>query len=370
MFVHHLLTDLLQSISTFKGDLSAVTVPAFVVSGISLVEAPSYLVEQPKELMNIAAQSDAASRTIAVLKWYLATFRAQFGKRDGRRKKPLNPVLGELFLGHFQDEGGKTEVIIEQVSHHPPITAFRISNKHHGMSLEGYYVQKTYFKSTVRIERYGPTILHIDKWNEDYLITHPALQLQGFIPPPPYMELNKTCYVIGSNDYIAEIDFSGKGWFFGKKHSLVSKLRKADDSKEALFTITGQWELGEMKIRDHIGKEFDKIDTIEPAKFSAIQLRTVEEQDPLESRRVWKPVADAVAKGDFTTVGREKSRIEEEQREARKAEAAEGKTWQPRYFKQVDHWIEAEHLLQKVGLSLNKDDTKGIWRWTGNEIMA
>ena len=62
-------------------------------------------------------------------------------------KKPLNPVLGELFYGHWPDRGGRgrTELVVEQVSHHPPITAYYISNKEKGLALQGHNAQKTSF---------------------------------------------------------------------------------------------------------------------------------------------------------------------------------------------------------------------------------
>lgn len=43
----------------------------------------------------------------------------------GSEKKPLNPVLGELFYGTWPDENGRGETILvsEQVSHHPPIVS-------------------------------------------------------------------------------------------------------------------------------------------------------------------------------------------------------------------------------------------------------
>jgi hypothetical protein len=39
--------------------------------------------------------------------------------------RPLNPVLGELFFGQWPNRNGRGETLlaVEQVSHHPPITA-------------------------------------------------------------------------------------------------------------------------------------------------------------------------------------------------------------------------------------------------------
>ena len=42
--------------------------------------------------------------------------------------QPLNPVLGELFYGTWPDRDGRgeTELIVEQVSHHPPIVSLLV----------------------------------------------------------------------------------------------------------------------------------------------------------------------------------------------------------------------------------------------------
>jgi hypothetical protein len=50
-----------------------------------------------------------------------------------RRMKPLNPFLGELFIGKWKDEAGTTRLVAEQVSHHPPATACNIWNDEHGV---------------------------------------------------------------------------------------------------------------------------------------------------------------------------------------------------------------------------------------------
>lgn len=53
-----------------------------------------------------------------MLKWFLTTLRQQYASRSeqyGNEKKPLNPFLGELFLGKWEDEAGTTELISEQV---------------------------------------------------------------------------------------------------------------------------------------------------------------------------------------------------------------------------------------------------------------
>ena len=67
----------------------------------------------------------------------------------GSEKKPLNPVLGELFYGIWPDRHGRgrTDLTVEQVSHHPPITAFWIRNAAKGLTLQGHSAQRTSFSS-------------------------------------------------------------------------------------------------------------------------------------------------------------------------------------------------------------------------------
>jgi oxysterol-binding protein-related protein 9/10/11 len=65
-----------------------------------------------------AKEEDPAKRALLVLKWFLTTLKQQYASRSeqyGNEKKPLNPFLGELFLGKWEDDAGTTDLISEQV---------------------------------------------------------------------------------------------------------------------------------------------------------------------------------------------------------------------------------------------------------------
>ena len=55
-------------------------------------------------------------------------------------------------------------------------------------------------------------MLHLDAYNESYLITLSALHIEGLITGSPYVELNSSTYIQSSTGYTARIDYSGKGW--------------------------------------------------------------------------------------------------------------------------------------------------------------
>jgi hypothetical protein len=69
-----------------------------------------------------AKEADPEKRALLVLKWFLTTLHQQYCSRSeklGSEKKPLNPFLGELFIGKWlagaDAELGETTLISEQV---------------------------------------------------------------------------------------------------------------------------------------------------------------------------------------------------------------------------------------------------------------
>ena len=58
--------------------------------------------------------------------YILSAFIIHLGNNIGTIKKPFNPVLGETY--EFIDPHYNTHFIAEQVSHHPPISAYYAYN--------------------------------------------------------------------------------------------------------------------------------------------------------------------------------------------------------------------------------------------------
>jgi hypothetical protein len=150
--------------ASFNGDLSAMTAPAWILSTTSLTEFSAYWAEMPHLLVAPAMEKEPEKRMLAVLKWFLSTLKQQYASRNeklGSEKKPLNPFLGELFIGRWEDDAGETQLVSEQVSHHPPVTAYSIWNDKHGVRLQGYNAQKASFGKTISVRQVGKTLLGI-----------------------------------------------------------------------------------------------------------------------------------------------------------------------------------------------------------------
>ncbi|KAI1433295.1 Oxysterol-binding protein [Xylaria sp. CBS 124048] len=368
----------LKSIASFNGDLSSLTAPPFILSSTSLTEFSSYWCEHPTVFVAPAKEEDPAKRAMLVLKWFLTTLKQQYASRSeqyGNEKKPLNPFLGELFLGKWQDDAGTTVLISEQVNHHPPATAYSIKNEATGVHLQGYNAQKASFSKTINIKQIGHAVLSIpvpSKPNETetYLITLPSLHVEGLIFGAPFMELDGTSYIVSSSGFTSKIQYVGKGWLGGKKNSFTATLYPTGNEKNVLYNSTGQWTKA-FEIHSGSAKYISSntlAETWDPEKavVSKLILEPAEKLHPLESRRAWANVADGISRGDMDYVGTEKSKIEQAQRAMRKKEQLEGKQWQRRYFTaRTDPDPTLQALAEHVGLDANGDSdrTGGLWRF-------
>ncbi|KAG7113366.1 Protein kes1 like protein [Verticillium longisporum] len=372
-------TSFVKSIASFNGDLSSLTAPPFIVSSTSLTEFSSYWCEHPSLFAAPAKEADPAKRALLVLKWFVSTLKQQYASRSeqyGNEKKPLNPFLGELFLGKWEDAAGTTELISEQVSHHPPATAYSINNLATGVHLEGYNAQKATFKSTINIKQIGHAVLTVpipgdaDKKTETYLITLPSLHIEGLLFGSPFIELDGSTFITSSSGFTAKIDYSGKGWLSGKKNTISAVLYPTGREKEVLYNISGVWtktfEIHSGPAKTNSSKTL--VDSHDATKVepTGLVVAPVERQHPLESRRAWAKVAAAVAKGDMDTLSFEKSKIENAQRELRAKERSEGRVWERRYFSEFKGQDPVlESLGTHVGLPLtgDADKTGGLWRF-------
>ncbi|KAH0489608.1 hypothetical protein TgHK011_010028 [Trichoderma gracile] len=370
----------LKSIASFNGDLSSLTAPPFILSSQSLTEFSSYWATHPPLLTAAAAEPDPARRAMLVLKWFLSTLKHQYASRSeqyGNEKKPLNPFLGELFLGTWTDEAGTTTLVSEQVSHHPPATAYCVRNDKTGIQLEGYNAQKATFKSTIIVKQIGHAVLTVpvkgngdDKQHlERYLITLPSLHIEGLIFGAPFVELDGSSLITSSSGYTAKIDYSGKGWLSGKKNTVVATLYPTDNEKDVLYNVTGQW-TKEFEIYQGPAKKNSKatlVTTYDAAgtKQTDLAVAPIDKQHPLESRRAWSKVADAIQRGDMDSVSAEKTKIEQAQRNLRTKESAEGQPWERRYFNAVAEDETLALLGKAAGVPLDgdRDKTGGLWRF-------
>lgn len=371
-------TSFIKSIASYNGDLSSLTAPPFILSSSSLTEFSQYWSEHVDLLLepNFITEEDANKkkepiellRMLAVVKWFISTLKSQYCSRNetlGSEKKPLNPFLGEIFVGKWIDSSndqklGETILLSEQVSHHPPITAYAVENKKNNTILEGYNgIRASMSTTALNVKQFGHALLEFRNLNENYLITLPPLHIEGILAFNPYVELEQKSFIQSSAGYYAIIEYSGKGYFSGKKNSfkcrIYSNFENSKKKENALYTISGQWSEKSTIAKGYSTPSSSKDEIFFDASIEKPQQLTVkpiDEQHPLESQKAWLEVANAIKVGDYDLIHNAKSKLENNQRELRKKEEENNSKWNRRWFDEVDYKID-ENLNNENDIFIN-----------------
>lgn len=99
-------------------------------------------------------------------------------------KKPYNPILGEFFRCEYKLKNGeKAMYIAEQVSHHPPVTAYFYSLPELGIFVTGEAHPKAKFlgNSAATMMKGYTRIIFSELGNETYEISNPNVYARGIL---------------------------------------------------------------------------------------------------------------------------------------------------------------------------------------------
>jgi len=352
-------------------DLATVTSPPLFLAPLSVLEAGTCWAENPSAFAAPALEASAEKRALLVLRWFLLSLKRQFYVGDihgtGYVKKPLNAFLGEILVGTWHNDNHpsvlgqesrngnktKTQLLVEQVSHHPPTTALYVWDAENGISGQAFSRVKMVFNTGlgshdvagvgIDICQAGHGMLHIDRFDEDHLIPAPRARIKGLLSGSMFPELVGTSYMVSSAGFVSEIRFSppetGRGvlgWLRSNEESRRNRFeavvyRRDDADKTPLYKVSGQWS-GVFTIAD--GRTGEVIETCDLTDLRRREgeMAAPEDMDPWESRRAWGAVTEPLSKGHLAEASREKTRLEKAQREMRVAERHAGKTWEPLFF--------------------------------------
>ncbi len=258
-------------------------------------------------------------------------------------------------------------MIAEQVSHHPPITACYLWNDQAGIRAEGFACQEISFNGNVNVKQTGHAVLHLENFNENYLIPLPDVKVKGILTGTIYPELDGKYYINSSVGFVSEIKFSGKGFLGGKRNSVHARLFRKEPVGDAknLFTISGQWN-NELIVYegDEKGCIIETIN-VPTLKSAPMYVEPLEEQDPWESHKAWAGVIAALNAGDMKKTVYEKSIVEEAQRQMRKKEAERGVNWEPLFFNRLQTTRDplVEDLAEEPVKEGLFSPRSGIWKF-------
>jgi len=311
-------------------DLHRVTLPTFVLEPRSMLERITDFMSHPELILSVAKQEDPVIRFVSVVRYYLSGWHI---KPKGV-KKPYNPVLGEHFRAKwvFSD---KTEAffVSEQVSHHPPISAYYYASPENNLIISGDIRPKSKFlgNSAATLMQGESKIYFTNRSGEVYRISMPNVYARGILFGRMVMELGDNSTVkCEKNDLTCELEFRTKGFFSGAYNSIYGKIKR-ESTGEVLYEITGKWsEI--IYIKDIQTGNKEVLFNAHDSKIHPKIVAQEEEQEENESRRLWSKVTSALIGRNLDLATDEKTLIEDNQRNEAKLREIEGIDWRSRYF--------------------------------------
>ncbi|XP_022830152.1 oxysterol-binding protein-related protein 8 isoform X2 [Spodoptera litura] len=294
-------------------DLSKVVLPTFILEPRSFLDKLSDNYYHADILAEAQQVEDPYQRFVAVLRWYLSGL---YRKPKGL-KKPYNPVLGETFRCCWRHgPESYTYYIAEQVSHHPPVSAFYVANRKEGFVIEGSLLarSKFYGNSTSAILE-GCARIHLLNWGETYVTTAPYAHCKGIVIGTLSMELGGKVHVMcAETGYHADVEFKLRSFLGGadQTNAIQGRIKRG---KETVAVLEGYWD-GKIDIKDKRTGEESNLFDVSLLKEQRLPrfLMNLDKQQEFESAKLWLKVSEAIMNEDQVAATEQKTLIEEAQR--------------------------------------------------------
>ncbi|CAH1640452.1 unnamed protein product [Spodoptera littoralis] len=276
----------------------------------------------PDQFVKIVDQPTPRERMIQVVRWYLSSYHA--GRKSQVAKKPYNPILGEQEVGDGPVpwcSPDQLSFVAEQVSHHPPISAFYAEHVNKRIQFEAWVWTKSKFLGL-------------------------SIGVHNIVP---WIELGGSVVIeCVQTGHKANIEFLTKPFYGGKKHRVTCEVFAGAD-KKPYYTAQGEWN-SRMDGRWTDSGRSEVLFEVSSMKARRKRVAPVSRQQGHESRRVWRHVTCALRGADCDAATAAKRAVEQAQRDAVKARDANGEKWNTLLFspKGDDGWEYMTPLSKRV----------------------
>ncbi|KAG8442137.1 hypothetical protein GDO86_011075, partial [Hymenochirus boettgeri] len=316
-------------------ELSKITMPVIFNEPLSFLQRLSEYMEHTYLIHKANLCTDTVERMQCVAAFAVSAVASQW-ERTG---KPFNPLLGETYELVREDLGFR--LISEQVSHHPPVSAFHAEGINKDFVFHGsIYPKLKFWGKSVEAEPKGIITLELLKHNEAYTWTNPTCCVHNIIVGKLWIEQYGNMEI--TNHKTGEkciLNFKPCGLFGKELHKVEGYIQ--DKSKRKLCALYGKWteclyttdpaSLETFKKNDKKNVEEKKLSK-QMYNFTLFALALNELDKGMESVvpktdcRL-RPDIRAMENGEIDLASEEKKRLEEKQRAARKNRSKSDEEW-------------------------------------------
>ncbi|WWC86563.1 uncharacterized protein L201_001440 [Kwoniella dendrophila CBS 6074] len=288
---------------------------------------------------------------------------------------PGDEIESDPDAGVVDSEKVTVVFLCEQVSHHPPISAYYYTCPEKG--IEGYGMDQISAKVSGMSVKVGPgssnqgIFIRIARdgagKGEEYQITHPSASVNGILKGSYYGTISDQIQITcrggaeGKTKLRAIIDYKDESWIGKPKFLLdgiIYKYTVGNETEESwtkakqvpadkvVANIEGSW-MKEIKYKLKGEKEWKTLLDLDLLALIPKDVRPLEEQDEQESRRLWDPVTQHLIGKNWGEATKQKQVIEQIQRDKAAARKAKGEEHQSRFFE--PDWEDGKPKLSAEG---------------------
>uniref|UniRef100_A0A8B9QMX5 Oxysterol-binding protein n=1 Tax=Apteryx owenii TaxID=8824 RepID=A0A8B9QMX5_APTOW len=362
-------------------ELSKITMPVIFNEPLSFLQRLTEYMEHTYLIHKASSLSSTTERMQCVAAFAVSAVASQW-ERTG---KPFNPLLGETYELIRDDLGFR--LLSEQVSHHPPISAFYAEGLNNDFVFHGsIYPKLKFWGKSVEAEPKGTMTLELLEHNEAYTWTNPTCCVHNIIVGKLWIEQYGNVEI--TNHKTGEkcvLSFKPCGLFGKELHKVEGYIQ--DKSKKKLCALYGKWTECLYSVDPATFEAYKKNDKKNAEeKKSSKQVGNTEEPDEMplpDSESVYvipgsillwritprppnsaqmynftsfamalneldkemesvipktdcrlRPDIRAMENGEIDLASEEKKRLEEKQRTARKNRSKSEEDWKTRWFHQ------------------------------------
>ncbi|XP_052872436.1 oxysterol-binding protein-related protein 2 isoform X1 [Anopheles cruzii] len=212
-------------------ELSKITMPVVFNEPLSFLQRMTEYMEYAK-LLRIASEQPTPLERLKYVSAFAVSALASNWERLG---KPFNPLLGET----FELTRPEFRIICEQVSHHPPISAFHADSesfRFHG----SIHPKLKFWGKSVEIQPKGVVTVEFPKLHEAYSWTNVNCCVHNVIVGKLWIEQYGPMEVVSHQHGLkATLNFKPSGWNNKDLHRVEGHI--VDRNKRKTHFLYGKW---------------------------------------------------------------------------------------------------------------------------------
>ncbi|TNN15308.1 Oxysterol-binding protein-related protein isoform 2 [Schistosoma japonicum] len=167
-------------------DLSKITMPIILNEPLSFLQRIAEYMEYSELLNEAVKEKDPVKRMELVCAFAVSSM----SSNANRIGKPFNPLLGETYELHYNN----FVFVAEQVSHHPPITAFHVESNSYNLRATVQFKLRFWGKS-IEVQPKGLITLELFPFNESYTWQNVNLTVHNILMGKMWVEHTGTLQI-------------------------------------------------------------------------------------------------------------------------------------------------------------------------------